>query len=541
MRSRSAQFGRMSVVAAVVIAVITAMLGSTAPAWAAGSGSISGTVLDSTGDPLEGIAVVAVRVDDDEAEAAAVSELASSVGTEGAAVSALDDDEPIAESDSAGAFTIGGLSAGSYLVAYVDPAGNLATAWYVTGSPYGTVAPRWASVVTSTGNALTLQPVRLSPGAAVAGHISGDAASGGRALAGAHAYAFTNAGDLISAVETDDDGNYLLSGLPARNVLVCADGPQAYWAPVCVGGSPTPFGAAETGVTAGSVTSGVDFVLHYGVRVAFYSTSVSASGVAYFVVGVSLDSRVKAEGQVILRDGTEVFAVLDLRNGQVQQDIRLPHGGSRSITASYSPAPGIEIGRADVQLTVPHVTTMQTRSSWVALAGGNNRVRYDVRVESPGGIPTGNVTLSVGTGQIATVPLVNGVASVVAGRYLSHVSVAYAGSPTMQPSSSLLPGPDLARTTTTLTKKGKAKPGRTVTLVAAVGSAESVPLGVVRFLVGNKVVAVSNVKHGVAKAKLVLPSGRAIPKGGRLEVRASYSSGPARYQGSNARLVIQIR
>ena len=147
--------------------------------------SITGTVTDAqSAKPLAGVSVYV------------------SSGESGASVSA--------ETDASGQYTVSGLPAGSYTVAFEAPNANYVSQYYADAG-----TPAAASQVTvSVGQHLTGIGAALSGGASISGTVT--QAHGGPPLDGIEVFAYTSGCNSTGgAATTNAQGAYEITGLPA--------------------------------------------------------------------------------------------------------------------------------------------------------------------------------------------------------------------------------------------------------------------------------------------------------------------------------------
>lgn len=177
-----------------------------------------------------------------------------------------------AATDATGRYTIPGLAPGRYAVRTETAAGFVDRVhdrqWCVgTACDVTTGTP-----VTVRAGAATPLSFVLSPGARLRGRVA-DAATG-RGLPGVTVSAFKPPAASVASTVTDSRGEYTLgtaSGLPAgayyvrtRNTLGYAD--EAYDGVPCLGCDPAT--GTRVSLAAGATTSGVDFALERGGRIA---------------------------------------------------------------------------------------------------------------------------------------------------------------------------------------------------------------------------------------------------------------------------------
>ena len=207
------------------------------------TGSISGTVTDSSAAGLSGICVG----------------LFQSGGTE--------IDEVI--TSSSGGYSFSGIEAGKYRVAfnvldapyYCDSASNYLGKWYKNAQTQAT-----ATVVTLAGGAtVTGIDVTLSPAGSLTGKVTN--AATGRGLVGVCVEASSGVGGVEQESETSATGSYTISRLPSGSYQVSFDGNcgnGGNFAPQWYKAASTAASATPVAVRAGTTKTGVNAALTAG-------------------------------------------------------------------------------------------------------------------------------------------------------------------------------------------------------------------------------------------------------------------------------------
>lgn len=150
--------------------------------------------------------------------------------------------------DSTGAYTIGDITLGTYIVLAVPFAGY-APAFYKAGA-YGVMNWMMADKVLISGDVSGIDvgvvPIR-SIGIA---SVSGTVRASGTALAGVRVVASTAGGEIVGYGLTDDQGAYVIDGVPNGSLTLTADRPDYVGTPA---GVTIPWDTYDVG--------GVDFVM----------------------------------------------------------------------------------------------------------------------------------------------------------------------------------------------------------------------------------------------------------------------------------------
>ena len=223
--------------------------------------------------------------------------------------------------DAAGAYTIGGLPAGSYYVVAVPVAGATYLKQIYNGVNYGTSSP---PVTQGVPVAVTLGAT--TPGIdfplVAGGSITGTVTMGGAAPAAAvPVRAYDAAGTQVGiTASTASDGQYAITGLPIGSYYVKADPTQAsgyldqiYNGVTCGVTCPAVTTGAAVTVTQGTATAGIDFALATGGTI---TGTVSAAGSPLAGVSVLIyASRYTQVGSSVTTNSAGVFSVVGLPAG----------------------------------------------------------------------------------------------------------------------------------------------------------------------------------------------------------------------------------
>jgi Carboxypeptidase regulatory-like domain len=176
---------------------VTAATPTTASFTVPAVGGISGTVTDSSGNPLAGVTVVAYSL----------------LGTQlsGAVTTASD-----------GTYTVPDVLPGQYQVEFLGLSGsNLATTFY-GGSTLSTAA----KVTVASGAPVPSINAQLSAAGTISGKVT--AAQGGATVGGLEVQLLDAQGNVLGLAFTNPDGTYTLTGVPAGTWYVEFVGGRAY-------------------------------------------------------------------------------------------------------------------------------------------------------------------------------------------------------------------------------------------------------------------------------------------------------------------------
>ena len=221
---------RWTVTLSIALCVALPMMASTSAEAAppAGTGSISGLVVDGGGTPLAGICV----------------NIENGPGT---------------QTDGNGEYSIPDLAAGSYWLQFIDcqPSPAYVTQWYA-----GQTDRSSATAVDVLDDLDTpLADVTMQPGVSVTGTVTD---GGGNPLGGINVWVNpTNGQGVSSGAQTAPDGTYATSPVPSGDYRVQFSDPSwtfatQYWNQQLTWGSAQ---ALQVSVANGSVASGIDAVL----------------------------------------------------------------------------------------------------------------------------------------------------------------------------------------------------------------------------------------------------------------------------------------
>jgi molybdopterin-binding protein len=302
--------------------------GSTTPAVDASliaSGSVSGRVTDTAAAPLEGVEV--------------------EVFTTGASV----DEVGSASTTANGAYTVAGLSAGSYDVCFdgSGATGGSSPTGY-TDQCYTTVAwdgnytdPSGTAVPVTIGSTTSGIDVSLPAGGAISGTVT-DTSAGPLTAVLVVVFSTGANPDNVGYAVTAANGAYTVAGLPAGSYDVCFDGSgatggssptgytdQCYTTVAWDGNYTDPSGTAVP-VTVGSTTSGIDVSLPAGGAISGTVTDTSSGpltevSVVVFTTGANPDNVGYASTAA---NGTYTVAGLPAGSYDVCFDASAATGGS---------------------------------------------------------------------------------------------------------------------------------------------------------------------------------------------------------------------
>ncbi len=226
---------------ATAVAVTTSPVTGINAALVAGE-SLSGSVTAAAGGALAGICVDA---------------WSPATGVGGATVT-----------DASGAYTLGGLPSGSYIVSFAacSPGSQYVTAYYVINQAAGTVLYGDASLVDLSAGSASAIDIALGTGGGISGTIT--SAATGLPVAGVCANVSDAAYAATSAPSTTN-GVYAILGLPAGSYSV-------YFAPCGTGADYA--GQYYNGTAAGSLTGGVAVNVGPGATTPGIDASMVAGG-----------------------------------------------------------------------------------------------------------------------------------------------------------------------------------------------------------------------------------------------------------------------
>jgi hypothetical protein len=249
---------------------------------------------------------------------------------------------------------------------------------------------------------------------------------------------------------------------------------------------------------------------------------------------ITSSTKVLPTGAVTFSDGAILLGTAIVANSSASLTTSSLGSGPHSIVAQYS---------GDVNFLSSSSSTQQVVN--MGLASSPNPSVYGQTVTftatvSAGGNPTGNVVFTSGTTALASVPLVNGVATFSTAKLPAvdvQVTATYAGSPGYPGGSvSVLQSVTQAPTTTTITGQS-ANPstyGQAVTFTATVNSSGPGGGGTVMFMAGTAKLGSAPLVKGVASFTTKSTQLAA----GTYAITASYS-GDANHVGSASAAVSQ--
>lgn len=211
-----------------------------------------------------------------------------------------------ASTDADGAYTVTGLTPGTYTVEFTSPTGGVnAIPQYYNGEE--TAAS--ADPVTVTSGQFTTVSTDLPTGGQITGTVTDASTHAG--LAGVEVYAYSSSGGSSGYAYTDANGNYTISSL-ATGTYAVSFGP--------LDNSHIGSGQSDVSVTAGSLTSGINAALATGGTIAGTITdAVSGHAVGGVEVeAISSSSGYPAAGGVSAPDGTYRLGGLSAGNYDVE-------------------------------------------------------------------------------------------------------------------------------------------------------------------------------------------------------------------------------
>jgi hypothetical protein len=272
-------------------------------------GGLTGTVVSSeTERPIEGIEVCAYQ--------------AGGEGLFG----------ECAKTESRGEYTITGLSAGQYEVAFSSPANsglNYVTQYYNNQSS----ASEATTVTVTAGSIDPLVDTRLREGGRITG-VAMDASSK-HAVGGIEVCAFDPQSEGIGCALTDADGEYTIAGLAHGEYIVEFFSPsenQLDYVTQFYDDKASFSEATPVSVEEGGTKSGIDAELEQGGQIAGEVTGVSTGAPLRDVLVCALSQSAKAEGcSVTNTSGTYTIPVLPAGVYRVGFD-----GGKNYITQYYN-------------------------------------------------------------------------------------------------------------------------------------------------------------------------------------------------------------
>ena len=164
--------------------------------------------------------------------------------------------------DSSGAYTIGGLRAGSYTVGFFPGEGMNYVARYYDGETTQAAAD---SIAVSDGNVTRGIDAQLLVGGEISGRVT--SATGGSSLDGIEVSASGVTGYWWGTATTDANGDYTIVGLPDDSYVVSFYSPDGAYVTEQYNNEP-PFGSGDpVAVTTGSGSTGIDAMLQSAAKI----------------------------------------------------------------------------------------------------------------------------------------------------------------------------------------------------------------------------------------------------------------------------------
>jgi hypothetical protein len=373
-----------------------------APAQAAGTGSISGSLVDTVSREPLGAASVKVRPADD------------------------DNAEPIsADTAEDGTFTVPDLPVGAYTVEFRDVSGEHLTEYYADATRIADAT----EVPVTDGAPTSVGVVGLDKGASLSGAVETTRvpAPGEPAevpVPGATVTVLPMDGQVIeqhlTTVKTDAKGDYSLTHLPAGGYKLKISAPGYFDG--FSGSQRSEELAEEESVGVGQDVPVDTIVIDEKAGIVGSVENASGdglSGIDVEAVPVS-DGAAAAGGAVSGINGT--FELADLRAGTYQLRFRDPSGVYQEQAGPTMEIEGGET-RADASVTVlspvvppapstPPVVAKRSASVKVRAKGARKKATLTITVRASGVTPTGKVTIRLGSRTLKTVTLRNGRAKV---------------------------------------------------------------------------------------------------------------------------------
>jgi hypothetical protein len=373
------------------VVALCLLLGSLAfaPAHAAG-GSLSGTVLETgTAEPIQDAIVEVLSLD----------------GTVVAAPTATDE---------TGAFSLPGLSPGSYRVRVSDVEGNHVAEYYDDASDLSTSA----TVTVADGVDTPLRIISLDVGARLTGTVRGE---DGTPIdrASVDALGTINGTEVRYGAETDENGSYTVQGLPGGAYRIEFRANDIAYFDEFYQDRATAGAADPITVAAGSETDLGTTRLAAAVSVRGLVTD--AAGAPLGGIGVTAhrnsDGVVSAQSSgsaVTTSDG--VFSVrlppgsYRLAIGDGSSEFRNLDGDLITIEAGETPDSGVftQIPAAPAPSTPPAPVVKTLASVKVSAKGAKKKATLTITVKASGVTPTGKVRIKLGSKTLKTVSLKGG-------------------------------------------------------------------------------------------------------------------------------------
>jgi hypothetical protein len=186
--------------------------------------------------------------------------------------------------DSSGAYSVTGLTTGSYYV-LTYPSGYVGQLYsgvtcmggncypYTSGTAVSVTAPDTATGINFA----------LSTGARISGRVTAAATATG--IANAYVYAYTGSGSQVAYAYTDAQGNYSITGLATGSYYLKTNPTgyigQIYQNVTCLGGNCSVTNGRSVPVTESNTTSGIDFSLQTGGKIEGVITNANTSAPLY--------------------------------------------------------------------------------------------------------------------------------------------------------------------------------------------------------------------------------------------------------------------
>ena len=273
------------------------------------------------------------------------------------------------------------------------------------------------------------------------------------------------------------------------------------------------------------------------------STGLVAGGSATLTATVTPDT---ATGSVQFKDGsTALGSPVNLDNaGHAQLVTKLPHAGSRSIQAVFTPTGGSQFAGSSDSVSV----AVAKAASTVAATWPSTAVHYGTsfsikaKVTAAGLTPTGTVSVKDGSRVVASKALTAGAATLTvpatALKPGSHsITLAYGGSADVTARSTgkkLTVAKAIAHVSNVVSPK-TVRTTKHATLAVKVTATGTTPTGTVTVYDGSKKIATGRLSHG--KVTITLPR---ITKRGKHKLHASYGGSTLVAAGAAAAVTLTV-
>jgi hypothetical protein len=362
----------------------------------------------------------------------------------------------------------------------------------------------------------------------------------------------SNDGQLVTFIATVTPAS---SGTPTGSVIFRNNGAQlstvglngntATYSTSSLGPGGNPITATYTG-DASFASSGSPVLIQ---NVAKLSATISLGSnpnpstlgqIVVITATVSSTGNPQPSGTVLFRDGKKILETAPLISGVASSKVSNLGVGSHSLTGTYSG----DLTHADVT-SAPIVQQVTTGAATVSLSSSSNpslygqNVTFTAAVSSGSGTPTGTVTFSDTSSQLATKTLNAGVAALTIGTLSAgthQVRATYSGDANHAKATSSLLRQVVNKIPTTTALNSAPNPskvGQIVIFTATVfNDSGGSPTGRVTFLDGVKVLGKSSLSGGVA----ALSVSSLVP--GPHDVTASYG-GDSNFTGSTSPVLVQ--